>query len=138
MISNRGRSQNFYAANNPLSPNLSGEIVNILSTTLSGSASSIMYLLIMYWGCHGAYLTRNDSEVIRMNHIDRLTALRKARHIKQQEIAALLHCEQAAVSRYESGKSAYSIMDIVRLCEFYHVSADYVLGLPKGLPYPKR
>ena len=26
----------------------------------------------------------------------------------------------------------------IRLCEFYHVSADYILGLPKGLPYPER
>ena len=27
---------------------------------------------------------------------------------------------------------------LVTLCKFYNVSADYILGLPKGMEYPDR
>ncbi len=69
---------------------------------------------------------------------ERLTELRQDRDITQGEIAALLGCQQAAVSKYERGKNQYSIDDLAKLCAFYHVSADYILGLPKNMPYPER
>lgn len=73
-----------------------------------------------------------------MDHVDRLTALRVDRDIGQKEIAALLGCNQSAVSKYEKRRAQYDIEDIVRLCRFYQVSADYILGLPKNLEYPER
>jgi len=73
-----------------------------------------------------------------MDYVDRLTALREDRDIKQQEIADLLHCTQPAVSKFEKRKINYTIEDLIQLCNFYQVSADYILGLPRGLPYPKR
>ena len=73
-----------------------------------------------------------------MDYVDRLTELRTDRDIGQKEIAALLGCQQSAVSKYEKRKANYSIDDLFLLCRYYNVSADYVLGLPEGMPYPKR
>lgn len=73
-----------------------------------------------------------------MDYIDRLTALREDRDIKQSEIAKLLGCQQSAVSKYETRKVPYRVEDIKKLCAFYRVSADYVLDLPPGLSYPQR
>ena len=73
-----------------------------------------------------------------MDYVDRLTALRQAREFVQKEIAAVLGCEQAAISKYELRQVRYGIDDLIKLCKFYHVSADYILGLPKGMEYPER
>ena len=73
-----------------------------------------------------------------MDYIDRLTALRIDNDISQKTIAALLGCQQSAVSRFEKRRAKYTIEHLIKLCEFYHVSADYILGLPNDLPYLKR
>lgn len=73
-----------------------------------------------------------------MDYVDRLRALREDRDVGQEQIAAVLGCQQSAISKYENRRARYSVEDIIRLCEFYQVSADYILGLPKDLPYPKR
>ncbi len=73
-----------------------------------------------------------------MDYVERLTTLREDRDVGQKVIAEVLGCQQSAISKYETRKANYSVEDVIRLCEFYHVSADYVLGLPKGLPHPER
>ncbi len=73
-----------------------------------------------------------------MDYIDRLTELRIDKDIDQKEIAKLLDCQQSAISKYEQRRNKYKIEDLIKLCMFYGVSADYILGLPKGLNYPER
>ena len=73
-----------------------------------------------------------------MDYVDRLTELREDKDIEQKTIANLLNCQQSAISKYEQRRSRYKIEDIIKLCLYYHVSADYILGLPENLPYPKR
>ncbi|MBE6806108.1 MAG: helix-turn-helix transcriptional regulator [Ruminococcaceae bacterium] len=73
-----------------------------------------------------------------MDYIDRLTELRIDKDIDQKEIAKLLDCQQSAISKYEQRRNKYKIEDLIKLCIFYGVSADYILGLPKGLNYPER
>lgn len=73
-----------------------------------------------------------------MDYIDRLTDLRNDKDLDQKVIAELLDCQQSAVSKYELRRSKYKIEDLIKLCLFYNVSADYILGLPDDLPYPKR
>lgn len=73
-----------------------------------------------------------------MDYIDRLTALREDKDLEQREIAAILNCQQSAISKYEQRKAKYKIDDLIKLCLYYGVSADYVLGLPKGMKYPER
>lgn len=72
------------------------------------------------------------------DYIDRLTALRQDRDIGQKVIAGVLGCNQSTISKYELRQSRYDIDDLIKLCQFYQVSADYILGLPKGLDYPER
>ncbi len=73
-----------------------------------------------------------------MDYIDRLTELRTDRDLEQTDIAKILNCQQSAISKYEQRRNRYKVEDIIRLCEFYGVSADYILGLPKELKYPER
>ena len=73
-----------------------------------------------------------------MDYVDKLTALRVDRDINQQTIAELLGCQQSTVSKFETRRARYTIDDLIKLCEFYHVSADYILNLPRDLPYPER
>lgn len=73
-----------------------------------------------------------------MDYVDRLTQLRIDNDLGQAEIAKLLGCQQSAVSKYERRRVPYRIEDVITLCNYYQVSADYVLGLPEHLPYLKR
>ena len=73
-----------------------------------------------------------------MDYIDRLTDLRTDRDLEQKDIAELLNCQQSTISKYEKRKNDYKIEHLIKLCKFYGVSADYILGLPKGMDYPER
>lgn len=64
-----------------------------------------------------------------MDYIDRLTNLRVDRDIKQKDLALLLGIKQSAYSKYEKRRSKLQIEDLIKLCIFYNVSADYILGL---------
>ncbi len=66
-----------------------------------------------------------------------LKDLREDRDLKQSYIANLLKMKQPQYARYESGRRDIPLEHLVTLCNFYNVSADYILGLP-DLPYPKR
>ena len=60
-----------------------------------------------------------------------LRELRESRDLKQSDIAAVLGTTQQVYSRYETGINELPLRHLVTLCKFYHVSADYVLGLTK-------
>ena len=68
---------------------------------------------------------------------DRIRELRVDRDLTQANIANILKTSQSYYSEYELGKRAIPIQHIITLCLFYGVSADYILGLPKGLHWPR-
>ena len=68
-------------------------------------------------------------------YMSKIRGLREDRDKTQEDIADYLGIKQTVYSRYETGRSQMSIKMLIRLCEYYHVSADYILGLPTGLPY---
>ena len=53
----------------------------------------------------------------------------------QQEIANYLQTGQSYYAKYENGHRPLPLDRLKMLCEYYHVSADYILGLPDDLPY---
>lgn len=55
--------------------------------------------------------------------------LRIDRDLKQSDIAEICGVSDAAVGHWENLKRDMRIDCIVKLCSFYGVSADYVLGL---------
>ncbi len=73
-----------------------------------------------------------------MQYYERLKALREDKDLKQQDIANILNMKQQQYSNYERGFRALPIDNLKTLCLFYGVSADYILGLPDDLSYPKR
>lgn len=75
-----------------------------------------------------------------MKVYERIRALREDREpkISQTELAKTFKTTQMKISRMETGRAEPSIEDLQQLCIFYNVSADYILGLPDNLPYPKR
>lgn len=62
--------------------------------------------------------------------------LREDRDLTQTDIAKVLYCRQNTYNQYETGKRQLPQQALVKLCMYYNVSADYILELPKGLPYP--
>lgn len=64
-----------------------------------------------------------------MDYIDRLTNLRIDRDIKQKEVADILGIQQSAYSKYEKRRAKLQVDDLIKLCEFYNVSADEILGI---------
>lgn len=58
-----------------------------------------------------------------------LRQLRETRNLKQSDIAAILGTTQQVYSRYETGANELPLHHLVTLCDFYQVSADYLLGL---------
>ncbi len=63
--------------------------------------------------------------------------LREDNDKRQNELADFLGITTQQYSLYETGKREFKTKHIKQLCEYFNVSADYILGLP-DLPYPKR
>ena len=56
-----------------------------------------------------------------------LSALRKERNISQRSAAADLNISQALLSHYENGVREPGLGFVCRVCDYYGVSADYLL-----------
>lgn len=70
-----------------------------------------------------------------MDFCERLRNLRLDYDKTQDEIAKVLGTSQSYYAKYENGHRPLSIDRLRKLCEYYGVSADYILGLPDDLPY---
>lgn len=57
--------------------------------------------------------------------------LREDNDKTQQDIADFLGISQTMYARYERGANELPIRHLIKLCQYYHVSADYFLGLSK-------
>lgn len=64
-----------------------------------------------------------------MDYRKRLRALREDHDLSQSEAGRVIHKSQQGYSHIENGRAELKIEDLVTLCRFYHVSADYVIGL---------
>ena len=66
----------------------------------------------------------------------RLRGLREDHDLKQENIAHLLNTSQTVYSRYEREERALPLNHLRTLCQYYNISADYILGLiDEPLPY---
>ncbi len=58
----------------------------------------------------------------------RIRDLREDRDLKQIDIANLLKCSQVCYSYYENGQRDVPTDVLIKLCNYYDVSIDYLLG----------
>ena len=70
-----------------------------------------------------------------MEYYERIKNLRIDHDKTQAEIADFLQTGQSYYAKYENGRRPLPIERLRELCLYYHVSADYILGLPDDLPY---
>ena len=57
-----------------------------------------------------------------------LSMLRKEQGVSQRKVAAALGISQALLSHYENGIREPGLGFVIKVCDYYHVSADYLLG----------
>ena len=67
-----------------------------------------------------------------MEYYDRIREIRIKNGKTQQELATLLGTSQQAYLKYEKGINEMPVRRIIKLCRYYNLSADYLLGLTDG------
>lgn len=58
----------------------------------------------------------------------RIRNLREDNDLKQRELAEILNCSQRIYSNYERGDVDIPTDILIKLADYYDVSADYILG----------
>ena len=64
--------------------------------------------------------------------IDYRTRLRNVREdhdLTQAEVGKILDKSQQGYNHIEAGRAELKIDDLIRLCQYYDLSADYLIGL---------
>ncbi len=68
---------------------------------------------------------------------EKIKLLREKKNINQTQLGKAVNMTQRKVSYIECGKYEPSIDDIKALCNYFRVSADYLMSLPKNYSYPE-
>ena len=63
---------------------------------------------------------------------DNLKMLRKSRKLTQKGLGDKVGLSKAVVSKYETGIGYPSFEVLIRIAQFFGVSTDYLLGIPRG------
>lgn len=72
-----------------------------------------------------------------MYYNEKIQFIRESKNITQKEIAEHLKIKQQQYARYEKGINVMPITYLKDICLYLNVSADYIIGLPKKMEYPK-
>lgn len=59
----------------------------------------------------------------------RLRGVREDRDLTQAEVRKILNKSQQGYNHIEAGRAELKIDDLVKLCQFYNLTADYLVGL---------
>lgn len=64
-----------------------------------------------------------------MDYRTRMRNLREDHDLTQREVGALINKSQQGYGHIEDGRAELKIDDLIKLCKFYKVSADYFIGI---------
>ena len=64
-----------------------------------------------------------------VDYRERLRNIREDKDLTQAELGKLLNKSQQGYNHIEAGRAELKIDDLVKLCKFYNLSADYIIGL---------
>lgn len=67
---------------------------------------------------------------------EKIRNLREEKNLTQAMLGKKLNMTQRKISYLELDKYEPSMDDIKAICNFFYISADYLLNLPKNLFYP--
>ena len=59
----------------------------------------------------------------------RLRGVREDRDLTQAEVGKILNKSQQGYNHIEAGRAELKIDDLAKLCQFYNLTADYLVGL---------
>jgi len=59
----------------------------------------------------------------------RLRNIREDRDLTQSDVGKILNKSQQGYNHIEAGRAELKIDDLIKLCQFYNLSADYMIGL---------
>lgn len=64
-----------------------------------------------------------------MYYTKRLKDIREFYELTQEQVAKGIGMKQEQYQRYEAGKNEIKASHVIKLCRFYNLSADYILGI---------
>ena len=66
-----------------------------------------------------------------LNYRQRMRDLREDRDLTQAAVAKIINKSQQGYNHIEMGRAELKIEDLIKLCDFYNVSADFFIGRTK-------
>ena len=75
------------------------------------------------------YTILKNSEETYMDYRTIMRNLREDSNLTQKEVGAVINKSQQGYSHIEDGRAELKIDDLIKLCRFYNVSADYFIGI---------
>ncbi len=64
-----------------------------------------------------------------MEITQRIRNIREDKDLTQQQVADGIGVKREQYRRYETGENEMKVSHIIKLCEFYDLSADYIIGI---------
>lgn len=64
-----------------------------------------------------------------MNYRQRIRDVREDRDLTQETLGKVLNKSQQGYNHIEAGRAELKIDDLIKLCKYYNLSADYLIGL---------
>lgn len=64
----------------------------------------------------------------QMDYRERMRELREDRDLTQAQVAKIINKSQQGYNHIETGRAELKIDDLIKLCDFYDVTADYFIG----------
>ena len=64
-----------------------------------------------------------------MDYRNRIKNVREDRDLTQRDVGKVLNKSQQGYNHIELGRAELKIDDLIALCKFYDLSADYLIGL---------
>lgn len=63
-----------------------------------------------------------------MDYRERMRGLREDRDLTQAQVGKVINKSQQGYNHIETGRAELKIEDLIKLCDFYQVTADYFIG----------
>lgn len=64
-----------------------------------------------------------------MNYRERIRNVREDRDLTQSQVGQIINKSQQGYNHIETGRAELKIDDLILLCKYYDLSADYLIGL---------